>query len=65
MGLGLFLAVDGGSTTRFSHLGSNAGFTAALDASAADGTGAVAMTNRHSGWEVVLRAVVTASAAYS
>jgi CubicO group peptidase (beta-lactamase class C family) len=42
MGLGLFLSADG---TRFGHLGSNAGFTAALDASVADGSGAVVTSN--------------------
>jgi CubicO group peptidase (beta-lactamase class C family) len=60
MGLGLFLAVDGGETRRFGHLGSNAGYTALMDFSAADGTGVVAMTNEQAGWEPVLRAVAAA-----
>ena len=59
MGLGLFLAVDG-VTTRFGHLGSNAGYTAVIDFSASDGSGAVAMTNAHGGWEIVLRAIAEA-----
>jgi CubicO group peptidase (beta-lactamase class C family) len=42
IGLGLFLGADG---CRFGHLGSNAGFRAALDASTDDGSGAVVISN--------------------
>jgi hypothetical protein len=57
---GLFLSVDGSGTAGFGHLGhlgSTATFTAALDFSATDGTGVVAMTNAMGGWEAVLSAV--------
>jgi CubicO group peptidase (beta-lactamase class C family) len=51
IGLGLFLSLDG---SRFGHNGSNAGFTAALDASAVDVTGAVVITNAGGAFETVL-----------
>jgi CubicO group peptidase (beta-lactamase class C family) len=51
IGLGLFLAADG---MRFGHLGSNAGFSAALDASTLDGSGAVVISNTESDFERVL-----------
>ena len=59
MGLGLFLA-DGGR--RFGHLGGNHGFTAALDLSAVDGTGAVVMSDLDNGFEVVLPVLAEALA---
>ena len=51
IGLGFFLAGDG---LRFGHLGSNAGYTAALDASTSDGTGAVVISNSEGDFERVL-----------
>jgi CubicO group peptidase (beta-lactamase class C family) len=57
IGLGLFLAGDG---TRFGHLGSNAGFSAALDASTLDGSGAVVISNREGDFERVLVALAAA-----
>jgi hypothetical protein len=62
MGLGLFLVVDGGETARFGHIGTTNTFVAALDFSATDGTGAVAMANTHEAAEAVLRAVAPAEA---
>ncbi len=63
MGLGLFLVVEGGETVRFGHIGTTNTFVAALDFSATDGTGAVAMANSHDGGEAVLRAVASVEAA--
>jgi CubicO group peptidase (beta-lactamase class C family) len=57
VGLGLFLAGDG---TRFGHLGGSAGFTAALDASVGDGSGAVVISNAEGDFERVLAALATA-----
>ena len=62
MGLGLFLVVRGGETARFGHIGTTNTFVAALDFSATDGTGAVAMANTHEAAEAVLRAVAPAEA---
>jgi len=57
VGLGLFLSLEG---SRFGHWGANAGFTAALDASAVDGSGAVVITNSEGAFEVVLPALAGA-----
>jgi hypothetical protein len=57
VGLGLFLSLDG---SRFGHWGANAGFTAALDASATDGSAAVVITNSEGAFEVVLPALAAA-----
>ncbi len=54
VGLGLFLA-DGGR--RFGHLGGAYGFTSALDVSAVDGSGAVAMSDVDNGFAEVLPAL--------
>jgi CubicO group peptidase (beta-lactamase class C family) len=62
MGLGLFLVVEGGETARFGHIGTTNTFVTAIDFSATDGTGAVAMANTHEGAEAVLRAVAPAEA---
>ena len=57
VGLALFLAADG---TRFGHLGGSAGFTAALDASMLDGSGAVVISNTEGDFERVLVALAAA-----
>ena len=59
VGLGLFLA-DGGRP--FGHLGGAYGFTSALDVSAVDGSGAVAMSDVDNGFAEVLPAVARALA---
>lgn len=59
VGLGLFLA-DGGR--RFGHLGGAYGFTSALDVSAVDGSGAVAMSDVDNGFAEVLPALACALA---
>ena len=62
MGLGLFLVVEGGETARFGHIGTTNTFVGALDFSATDGTGAVAMASSHHLAEAVLSAVAPAEA---
>jgi CubicO group peptidase (beta-lactamase class C family) len=57
VGLGLFLTADG---RRFGHLGGAYGFTSALDVSAADGSGAVVMSDVHNGFVEVLPALALA-----
>ena len=57
VGLGVFLA-DGGR--RFGHFGGAYGFTSAFDVSAADGTGAVVMSDVHNGFAEVLPALAGA-----
>jgi CubicO group peptidase (beta-lactamase class C family) len=59
VGLGLFLS-DGGR--RFGHLGGAYGFTSAIDVSAVDGSGAVAMSDIDNGFAEVLPALACALA---
>jgi CubicO group peptidase (beta-lactamase class C family) len=56
-GLGLKLSLDG---LRFGHWGSNAGFTAAMDASATDGSGALVVSNSDRGFAEVLPTLAAA-----
>lgn len=57
MGLGLFLHLDG---SLFGHWGNNAGYSAALNASATDGSGAVVIVNADGAFEAVLPALADA-----